>query len=171
MPATQKVWADVYTLPVPGCDGKTAAQIFEAAGCETPASPSCAACLGAPPLPLGLCAHALAQLRLKQGCLPALGKQVLCTCKLDSRLRRPGGCMHKAMIACACCMGGQHTQNLGWNAAVPDMEPGCCPAGGPQDTYARMNEAVTCVSTTNRCRAFHIHSKPCCCRFCQLAGA
>lgn len=24
------------------------------------------------------------------------------------------------------------------------------PPGGPQDTYARMNEAVTCVSTTNR---------------------
>jgi 3-isopropylmalate/(R)-2-methylmalate dehydratase large subunit len=67
VPATQKVWADVYGLPVPGCDGQTAAQIFSEAGCETPASPSCAACLG-----------------------------------------------------------------------------------GPQDTYARMNEAVTCVSTTNR---------------------
>jgi aconitase B len=67
VPATQKVWADVYGLPVPGCDGQTAAQIFSQAGCETPASPSCAACLG-----------------------------------------------------------------------------------GPQDTYARMNEAVTCVSTTNR---------------------
>ena len=48
VPATQKVWADVYTLPVPGCDGKTAAQIFEAAGCVTPAAPSCAACLGGP---------------------------------------------------------------------------------------------------------------------------
>jgi 3-isopropylmalate/(R)-2-methylmalate dehydratase large subunit len=43
-----QVWADVYTLPVPGCDGKTAAQIFEAAGCVTPAAPSCAACLGGP---------------------------------------------------------------------------------------------------------------------------
>lgn len=29
VPATQKVWADVYSVPVPGCDGKTAAQIFE----------------------------------------------------------------------------------------------------------------------------------------------
>ncbi|EFN58361.1 hypothetical protein CHLNCDRAFT_30204 [Chlorella variabilis] len=48
VPATQKVWGDVYTLPVPGCDGKTAAQIFEAAGCVTPAAPSCAACLGGP---------------------------------------------------------------------------------------------------------------------------
>jgi hypothetical protein len=38
----------VYTLPVPGCDGKTAAEIFEAAGCVTPAAPSCAACLGGP---------------------------------------------------------------------------------------------------------------------------
>jgi len=42
------VWADVYTLPVPGCDGKTAAEIFEEAGCVTPAAPSCAACLGGP---------------------------------------------------------------------------------------------------------------------------
>lgn len=48
VPATQKVWADVYTLPVPGADGKTSAQIFAAAGCETPQSPSCAACLGGP---------------------------------------------------------------------------------------------------------------------------
>lgn len=48
VPATQKVWADVYTVPVPGCDGKTAAQIFEEAGCITPAAPSCAACLGGP---------------------------------------------------------------------------------------------------------------------------
>lgn len=48
VPATQKVWADVYTLPVPGCDGKTAAQVFEDAGCITPAAPSCAACLGGP---------------------------------------------------------------------------------------------------------------------------
>jgi 3-isopropylmalate/(R)-2-methylmalate dehydratase large subunit len=48
VPATQKVWADVYGLPVPGCDGKTAAEIFEAAGCTTPAAPSCAACLGGP---------------------------------------------------------------------------------------------------------------------------
>jgi 3-isopropylmalate/(R)-2-methylmalate dehydratase large subunit len=42
------VWADVYTTPVPGCDGKTAAEIFEEAGCTTPAAPSCAACLGGP---------------------------------------------------------------------------------------------------------------------------
>lgn len=48
VPATQKVWADVYMMPVPGADGKTCAQVFEAAGCETPASPSCAACLGGP---------------------------------------------------------------------------------------------------------------------------
>ena len=48
VPATQKVWMDVYGMPVPGCDGKTAAQIFQAAGCDTPASPSCAACLGGP---------------------------------------------------------------------------------------------------------------------------
>jgi 3-isopropylmalate/(R)-2-methylmalate dehydratase large subunit len=48
VPATQKVWGDVYTLPVPGCGGLTAAQIFEAAGCVTPAAPSCAACLGGP---------------------------------------------------------------------------------------------------------------------------
>ena len=43
-----QVWADVYTLPVPGCSGKTAAEIFEEAGCTTPAAPSCAACLGGP---------------------------------------------------------------------------------------------------------------------------
>lgn len=43
-----QVWADVYTMPVPGCDGKTAAEIFEEAGCTTPAAPSCAACLGGP---------------------------------------------------------------------------------------------------------------------------
>lgn len=48
VPATQKVWADVYTLPVAGCEGRTAAQIFEAAGCVAPAAPSCAACLGGP---------------------------------------------------------------------------------------------------------------------------
>ena len=38
----------MYTVPVPGCDGKTAAEIFEASGCVTPAAPSCAACLGGP---------------------------------------------------------------------------------------------------------------------------
>mmetsp|Transcript_11630 Transcript_11630/g.28504 ORF Transcript_11630/g.28504 Transcript_11630/m.28504 type:complete len:483 (-) Transcript_11630:509-1957(-) len=48
VPATQKVWADVYTVPVPGCDGKTAAEIFEEAGAVQPAAPSCAACLGGP---------------------------------------------------------------------------------------------------------------------------
>ncbi len=48
VPATQKVWMDVYGMPVPGCDGKTASQIFQEAGCDTPASPSCAACLGGP---------------------------------------------------------------------------------------------------------------------------
>lgn len=39
---------DVYSLPVPGCGGKTCSQIFEEAGCDTPASPSCGACLGGP---------------------------------------------------------------------------------------------------------------------------
>lgn len=39
---------DVYTLPVPGSGGKTCSQIFEEAGCDTPASPSCGACLGGP---------------------------------------------------------------------------------------------------------------------------
>ncbi|GMH42449.1 hypothetical protein BSKO_10368 [Bryopsis sp. KO-2023] len=48
VPATQKVWGDLYGMPVPGCDGKTAAEIFDAAGCTPPASPSCAACLGGP---------------------------------------------------------------------------------------------------------------------------
>ncbi|XVF28516.1 hypothetical protein REPUB_Repub15cG0036300 [Reevesia pubescens] len=48
VPATQKVWIDVYTLTVPGSGGKTCSQIFEEAGCDTPASPSCAACMGGP---------------------------------------------------------------------------------------------------------------------------
>ncbi|XP_060180176.1 3-isopropylmalate dehydratase large subunit, chloroplastic isoform X1 [Lycium barbarum] len=48
VPATQKVWMDIYSLPVPGSGGKTCSQIFEEVGCETPASPSCAACLGGP---------------------------------------------------------------------------------------------------------------------------
>ncbi|KAL2923024.1 3-isopropylmalate dehydratase large subunit chloroplastic, partial [Bienertia sinuspersici] len=48
VPATQKVWMDLYTLPVPGSGGKTLAQIFEAAGCDTPGSPGCGACLGGP---------------------------------------------------------------------------------------------------------------------------
>lgn len=48
MHACVQVWADVYTMPVPGCDGKTAAEIFEAAGAVSPAAPSCAACLGGP---------------------------------------------------------------------------------------------------------------------------
>lgn len=38
----------MYGQPVPGCGGKTAAEIFTAAGCVPPASPSCAACLGGP---------------------------------------------------------------------------------------------------------------------------
>ncbi|KAG5240725.1 3-isopropylmalate dehydratase [Salix suchowensis] len=67
VPATRKVWMDLYTLPVPGSGGKTCSQIFEEAGCDTPASPTCGACMG-----------------------------------------------------------------------------------GPRDTYARMNKAVVCVSTTNR---------------------
>nr|XP_023884282.1 3-isopropylmalate dehydratase large subunit, chloroplastic [Quercus suber]POE70736.1 3-isopropylmalate dehydratase large subunit, chloroplastic [Quercus suber] len=48
VPATQKVWMDVYGLPVPGSGGKTCSQIFEEAGCDTPASPNCGACLGGP---------------------------------------------------------------------------------------------------------------------------
>ncbi|KAL2943369.1 3-isopropylmalate dehydratase large subunit chloroplastic [Bienertia sinuspersici] len=48
VPATQKVWMDVYTLLVPGSGGKTCAQIFEEAGCDTPGSPGCGACLGGP---------------------------------------------------------------------------------------------------------------------------
>ncbi|CAI9776037.1 unnamed protein product [Fraxinus pennsylvanica] len=48
VPATQKVWIDIYSLPVPGSGGKTCSQIFEEAGCDTPASPSCGACLGGP---------------------------------------------------------------------------------------------------------------------------
>lgn len=43
-----QVWMDIYGLPVPGSGGKTCSQIFEEAGCDTPASPSCAACLGGP---------------------------------------------------------------------------------------------------------------------------
>ncbi|XP_062218045.1 3-isopropylmalate dehydratase large subunit, chloroplastic-like [Phragmites australis] len=48
VPATQKVWMDIYSLPVPGSGGKTCSQIFEEAGCDTPASPNCGACLGGP---------------------------------------------------------------------------------------------------------------------------
>ncbi|OMO95328.1 Aconitase/3-isopropylmalate dehydratase large subunit, alpha/beta/alpha [Corchorus olitorius] len=48
VPGTQKVWMDIYTLTVPGSGGKTCSQIFEEAGCDTPASPSCAACMGGP---------------------------------------------------------------------------------------------------------------------------
>ncbi|KAG5588290.1 hypothetical protein H5410_048724 [Solanum commersonii] len=48
VPATQKVWMDLYTVPVPESGGKTCSQIFEDAGCNTPASPSCGACMGGP---------------------------------------------------------------------------------------------------------------------------
>ncbi|KAJ7551224.1 hypothetical protein O6H91_06G005400 [Diphasiastrum complanatum] len=48
VPATQKVWVDLYMLPVPGAGDKSCAQVFEEAGCDTPAAPSCAACLGGP---------------------------------------------------------------------------------------------------------------------------
>ncbi|KAK2455657.1 3-isopropylmalate dehydratase large subunit, chloroplastic [Trifolium repens] len=48
VPATQKVWMDIYTLEVPGSGGKTCSKIFEEAGCDPPASPSCAACMGGP---------------------------------------------------------------------------------------------------------------------------
>ena len=43
-----QVWMDLYGIPVPGAGGKTCSQIFEEAGCDTPASPSCGACLGGP---------------------------------------------------------------------------------------------------------------------------
>lgn len=43
-----QVWMDIYSLPVPGSGGKTCSQIFEEAGCDTPTSPSCGACLGGP---------------------------------------------------------------------------------------------------------------------------
>ena len=43
-----QVWMDLYSIPVPGSGGKTCSQIFEEAGCDTPASPSCGACLGGP---------------------------------------------------------------------------------------------------------------------------
>jgi hypothetical protein len=43
-----QVWMDLYTLPVPGGNGKTCSQIFEEAGCDTPANPNCGACLGGP---------------------------------------------------------------------------------------------------------------------------
>lgn len=43
-----QVWMDLYTLPVPESGGKTCSQIFEDAGCDTPASPSCGACMGGP---------------------------------------------------------------------------------------------------------------------------
>ena len=39
---------DLYAIPVPGSGGKTCSQIFDEAGCDTPASPSCGACLGGP---------------------------------------------------------------------------------------------------------------------------
>ncbi|XP_061338234.1 3-isopropylmalate dehydratase large subunit, chloroplastic-like isoform X1 [Gastrolobium bilobum] len=48
VPATQKVWMDMYSIPVPGSGGKTCSQIFEEAGCDTPASPTCGACMGGP---------------------------------------------------------------------------------------------------------------------------
>ncbi|KAL7615032.1 hypothetical protein Lser_V15G06022 [Lactuca serriola] len=48
VPATQKVWMDLYTLPVPGSGGKTCSQIFEQVGCDSPRSPSCGACVGGP---------------------------------------------------------------------------------------------------------------------------
>eukprot|EP00274_Cyanoptyche_gloeocystis_P005760 CAMPEP_0196657206 /NCGR_PEP_ID=MMETSP1086-20130531/22503_1 /TAXON_ID=77921 /ORGANISM="Cyanoptyche gloeocystis , Strain SAG4.97" /LENGTH=519 /DNA_ID=CAMNT_0041990251 /DNA_START=48 /DNA_END=1607 /DNA_ORIENTATION=- len=45
VPATQRVWMDLYTKTI---DGKTLAEIFQEAGCIDPAAPSCAACLGGP---------------------------------------------------------------------------------------------------------------------------
>ncbi|KAH9573612.1 hypothetical protein CY35_01G009400 [Sphagnum magellanicum] len=48
VPATQKVWLDLFTLPVPGAEGLTCAEVFTKAGCDTPTAPSCGACLGGP---------------------------------------------------------------------------------------------------------------------------
>ncbi|WCJ24129.1 3-isopropylmalate dehydratase large subunit chloroplastic [Euphorbia peplus] len=48
VPATQKVWMDIYSIPVAESGGKTCSEIFEEAGCDTPASPSCSACMGGP---------------------------------------------------------------------------------------------------------------------------
>jgi 3-isopropylmalate/(R)-2-methylmalate dehydratase large subunit len=45
VPATQKVYNDLYTLKI---NGQTLAEIFSQAGCMEPSSPSCAACLGGP---------------------------------------------------------------------------------------------------------------------------
>ncbi|KAG4910925.1 hypothetical protein JHK87_057041 [Glycine soja] len=42
------VWMDLYTLEVPDSGAKTCSMIFEEAGCDPPASPSCAACMGGP---------------------------------------------------------------------------------------------------------------------------
>jgi hypothetical protein len=39
---------DVYGLRIPELGDKTCSQVFEEAGCDTPASPSCGACLGGP---------------------------------------------------------------------------------------------------------------------------
>lgn len=39
---------DLYTLEVPDSGAKTCSMIFEEAGCDPPASPSCAACMGGP---------------------------------------------------------------------------------------------------------------------------
>ncbi|KAJ6854031.1 3-isopropylmalate dehydratase large subunit, chloroplastic [Iris pallida] len=47
-PATQKVWMDLFGLPIPEFGGKTCSQIFEEAACDVPASPNCGACLGGP---------------------------------------------------------------------------------------------------------------------------
>ncbi|KAL5195660.1 3-isopropylmalate dehydratase large subunit, chloroplastic [Glycine soja] len=47
-PLVAKVWMDLYTLEVPDSGGKTCSMIFEEAGCDPPASPSCAACMGGP---------------------------------------------------------------------------------------------------------------------------
>jgi len=39
---------DLFTLPVPGAEGLTCAEVFTKAGCDTPTAPSCGACLGGP---------------------------------------------------------------------------------------------------------------------------
>jgi hypothetical protein len=90
VPATQKVWADVYTLPVPGCEGKTAAQIFEEAGCDAPAAPSCAACLGGP----------------KDTCATASRPSALQYCRCQAQLPGAWGCHARHRHVCSTSSAG-----------------------------------------------------------------
>ncbi|KAK3187695.1 hypothetical protein Dsin_027256 [Dipteronia sinensis] len=77
VPATQKVWMDVYNLPVPGSGGKTCSQIFEEA------SPSCGACLGGPKDIYARMNEPMAKLRTNERC--QMEYETMSTYK-DSRL-------------------------------------------------------------------------------------